>query len=86
VNRQQIIKHIETALSAVLDREIPRLAEDVRLVEDLSLDSMSVIDLLMALQDTTGMELDVEDLRPAVFRTVGSLADYIAAETADLVP
>ncbi|MFI9328704.1 acyl carrier protein [Kitasatospora sp. NPDC052868] len=77
MNREQIVEHVRVALSNVLDREIAQLTEDVRLVEDLSLDSTSVIELLMALEDTIGVELDVEDLQPEVFQSVGSLADYL---------
>ncbi|MFF7984809.1 MULTISPECIES: acyl carrier protein [Streptomyces] len=85
MNREQIVEHIRIALSSVLNREIGQLEENVRLVEDLSLDSTSVIELLMALEDTMGLELDVEDLQPEVFQTVGSLADYLAAEVSGLV-
>ncbi|OSP41573.1 phosphopantetheine-binding protein [Streptomyces sp. 13-12-16] len=77
MNREQTVEHIRVALSKVLDREIAQLSEDVRLVEDLSLDSTSVIELLMALEDIMGVELDVEDLQPEVFETVASLADYL---------
>jgi acyl carrier protein len=85
MNREQTVEQIRVALSRVLDREIPPLREDVRLVEDLSLDSTSVIDLLMALEDVVGRELDVDDLEPDVFRSVGSLADYLAVGVPDAV-
>jgi acyl carrier protein len=79
VNREQIVEHIRVALSSVLNREIPHLNEDARLVEDLSMDSTSVIELLMALEDSIGLQLDVEDLTPEVFLSVQSLADYMMA-------
>ncbi|MEE1838763.1 acyl carrier protein [Streptomyces sp. NPDC088190] len=85
MNREQIVEDIRTALSTVLNREIEQLPENVRLVEDLSLDSTSVIELLMTLEDAIGLELDVEDLQPEVFQTVASLADYLAAGASDLV-
>lgn len=85
MNREQTIEHIRVALSTVLDRQIPHVSEDVRLVEDLSLDSTSVIELLMALEDTTGLEVDVEELEPDVFRTVGTLADYLTVGVPDAV-
>jgi acyl carrier protein len=85
MNREQTIEQIRIALSTVLGRQIPDVSEDVRLVEDLSLDSTSVIELLMALEDTTGLEVDVDDLEPDVFRSVGSLADYLAAAVSDPV-
>ncbi|MET8234291.1 phosphopantetheine-binding protein [Micromonospora sp. NPDC005298] len=85
MNREQTIEDIRVALSTVLDRQIPQVSEDVRLVEDLSLDSTSVIELLMALEDTTGLEVDVEELEPDVFRTVGTLANYLTAGVPDAV-
>jgi acyl carrier protein len=79
MNREQIVEHIRVALSIVLNRELPGLQEDVRLFEDLSLDSTSVIELLMALEDTIGLEIDPDELEPDVFHDVASLADYVAA-------
>jgi acyl carrier protein len=79
VNREQIIEHIRVALSIVLNRELADLDQDVRLFEDLALDSTSVIELLMALEDTIGLEIDPDELEPNVFYNVASLADYVGA-------
>jgi acyl carrier protein len=46
------------------------------------MDSTSVIELLMSLEDTMGLEIDPDELGPEVFRTVGSLTDYIEAQFA----
>ena len=78
MNREEIVAHLRLALSAVLNREVGELAEQARLFEDLTLDSTSVIELLMSLEDTIGLEIDPDELGPEVFRTVGSLTDYIA--------
>ncbi|MFE5729540.1 acyl carrier protein [Streptomyces sp. NPDC056528] len=79
MDRAQILKHLQEALADVLNKDIPDLAEEMRLFEDLALDSTSVIELLMALEDTVGLEIDPDELEPDVFATVGSLADYVAA-------
>ncbi|WNI18952.1 acyl carrier protein [Actinacidiphila sp. ITFR-21] len=79
MNRSQIINHVSIALSTVLNREVPQLTEESRLFEDLALDSTSVIELLMGLEDTIALEIDPDELEPEVFRTVGSLTDYIEA-------
>jgi acyl carrier protein len=79
MNRTEIVSHLQAALSAVLGREVTDLRPDLRLFEDLDLDSTSVIDLLMSLEDTIGLEIDPDELGPEVFETVASLTDYIEA-------
>jgi acyl carrier protein len=45
-------------------------------------DSLGFIELVTALEDAFGVELDFEDLDPEQLTTVGPLASYVAAETA----
>lgn len=77
MDRTQIVEHVRIALGEVLNRQIDALAEDTRLFEDLALDSTSVIELLMGLEDTMDIEIDADELEPEVFQTVGSLTDYV---------
>ena len=70
-------EHIRVALAEVLHRDIPTLDEDARLFEDLALDSTSVIELLMGLEDTIDVQIEPDELEPEVFKTVRSLADYV---------
>jgi acyl carrier protein len=39
----------------------------------------------MSLEDTMGLEMDLDALRPEVFRTIGSLTDYLEAQSARTV-
>jgi acyl carrier protein len=80
MNREQTVEHIRVALSVVLDREIPQLDADARLVEDLGMDSTNVVELMMALEDSIGLEVDLDELDPEVFSTVATLADFMRAE------
>jgi acyl carrier protein len=48
---------------------------DKRLREDLGIDSLSLIDLAVAAEDTFGIRIPDEDLER--FRTVGDAVDYI---------
>jgi acyl carrier protein len=82
MDRKEIVAQIEAALSEVLERDISGLTEDVRLFEDLHLDSTAILELLMALEDNLGIEVDPESLDMDDFRTLGSLADYVAATLA----
>ncbi|WP_062216608.1 acyl carrier protein [Streptomyces sp. NBRC 109706] len=79
MNRTEIVEHLRVALSAVLNKEFDTLTPELRLFEDLALDSTSVIELLMSLEDTIGLEIDPDELGPEVFQTVDSLSDYVEA-------
>lgn len=78
MDRNIILEKIELSLTEVLRRGVSG-AEDTRLVEDLQMDSTSVLELLMALEDNLGFEVDPESLKMDDFKTIGTLADYVAA-------
>jgi acyl carrier protein len=84
MDRTEITEHVRIALASVLNREIPALTEQLRLFEDLALDSTSVIELLMGLEDTIDLQIDPDELEPEVFRTVGTLVDVQAGFAATL--
>jgi|HubBroStandDraft_6_1064221.scaffolds.fasta_scaffold1445735_2 acyl carrier protein len=77
MERTGIIEHIRQSLTVALGREITGLHETTMLYEDLGLASISILELLLDLEDTLAIEVDPEDLEMEVFRTVGSLADYV---------
>lgn len=85
MNRAEIVSHLQVSLSAVLNREVASTTPQSRLSDDLGMDSTSVIQLLMSLEDTMGLEMDLDALGPEVFRTIGSLTDYIEAQFARTV-
>ncbi|MFY1638267.1 acyl carrier protein [Solwaraspora sp. WMMB335] len=76
-DRQQILDAIVAALSDVLRQELTGVTEQTRLFDDLSLDSTSVLGLLMALEDALDMQVDPENLEQRHLETVGALADFI---------
>ncbi|MBS2532716.1 phosphopantetheine-binding protein [Catenulispora sp. NF23] len=77
MNRPETVEAIGKCLAEVLKHEVTDLGEDVRLFDDLHLDSTSVLELLMVLEDNVGLEIDPENLDMDDFRTIGSLADYV---------
>ncbi|HEX6686251.1 MAG TPA: acyl carrier protein [Candidatus Limnocylindrales bacterium] len=79
MERQTIVDRITEALSEVLKRDVSGATEDTRLIEDLQMDSTSVLELLMAVEDTLGFEVDPENLQMDDFKTVGTLADHVGA-------
>jgi acyl carrier protein len=81
MDRTEIRETVRVALSTVLNRQIDRLDDEQRLLEDLSLDSTGVIELLMSLEDSAGLLIDPDELQPEVFATVRTLIDYVEAGT-----
>ncbi len=77
MNRNDVVESISVALSEVLQRELGVLSEDTRLFEDLNLDSTTVIEMLMALEDVLELEVDPDSLAPEYFASVGTLTDFI---------
>jgi acyl carrier protein len=81
MQREEIVEKICVSLSEVLQRDVSGSSEHTRLVEDLQMDSTAVLELLMALEDNLGFEVDPENLKMEDFKTVGTLADYLGAAT-----
>lgn len=82
MDRPKLVAAIETALSEVLEREVSGLTEEIRLFEDMHLDSTSILELLMALEDIVGISVDPETLDMDDFKSVGTLANYLDAQQA----
>ncbi|SDW50078.1 acyl carrier protein [Amycolatopsis xylanica] len=81
---KETVEAVKVALAEVLQRELPEISESTRLFDDLHLDSTSVLELLMALEDALGIEVEPEELRAEDFTTVGSLAEYLLARPSEL--
>ncbi|MBP2702770.1 acyl carrier protein [Microbispora sp. RL4-1S] len=80
IDRGTIVIAISAALADVLKREADQIAEGTRLFDDLGLDSTSVLELLMRIEDDLGVEFDTDTLEQRHFETVGTLADYVAEQ------
>jgi acyl carrier protein len=79
MNDHEILTAITVALGEVLQRDLDGVTEDTRLFDDLNLDSTTIIELLMALEDALGILVDPDTLEPEHFTTIGSLAEYVRA-------
>jgi acyl carrier protein len=80
MERHSVISAVEQALSEILERPVTDLAEDARLFEDLHLDSTSVLELLMALEDSVDISVDPEELEMDNLKSVGALTDYVMTQ------
>lgn len=79
MNKEKIIELVKVAIKEIIktDKEI---IGDTRLFEDLDMDSTSIIEFLMALEDTvSGLYIDPEELSAEHFQSVNTIADYILA-------
>jgi diaminopimelate decarboxylase len=68
---------IRSAVAEVLDRDIATLNPNVRLNDDLHLDSLSMVELMARLEDQYKFAVDPDELSLDHFATVGSLTAYV---------
>lgn len=78
--RPRVVDTIIDGLSEVLGRELPEVTGRTSLIAELGLDSTSVLDLLMAIEESLGLELDTESLHMGHFATVDTLAAFVVSE------
>jgi acyl carrier protein len=77
MNKEKMIELVKVAINDVLNDEDKSITVSTKLFEDLDLDSTSIIELLMALEDNIPeLSIDPEDLRAEHFESVNTLADY----------
>lgn len=79
--KEDILSEISEVLAS--EFEIPRekLTADARLYEDLDLDSIDAVDLVVRIQQRTGIKVVTEDFKS--IRTLGDVAEVIARLIAD---
>ncbi|RFU82513.1 acyl carrier protein [Streptomyces triticagri] len=76
-------KHLDavrSALGEVLSKDLSDATEEVRLFDELGLDSSSALELLITIEDILGVQFDAEELEMTHFETIGSLAAFVATE------
>jgi acyl carrier protein len=79
VDRQNVVTALENALTDVLERPVTGLTGDVKLFDDLHLDSTTMLEMLMALEDSISLVVDPEDLDADDFVTVDTFTDFVLA-------
>lgn len=83
-NRERIIEAIRTVLPRVLNsasdggERARAAAEETRLMEDLGLTSAATLELMLELEDSLGIQIDVEMMEPSDLASLGTLADFVA--------
>jgi acyl carrier protein len=76
--RQRVFDTARLILPRVLGREIPAIADNTELRGDLGLRSATTLELLLELEDSLEIQIDVEEIGQGNMNTIGDLADYVA--------
>jgi acyl carrier protein len=79
--RERVVEAILDLLPEVLGTELGTVTEDARLFDELGLDSTGVLDLMLNLEESLGIEFDTDNLQLSHFESVRTLADFVTAET-----
>jgi acyl carrier protein len=81
--RERVVDTIRTVVPRITRQELPSVTEETRLMEDLNLSSSSTLELMLELEDGLDIQINVEDIDRDDFRTVGTLADFVAGHLMD---
>ncbi len=76
--RQQVYDAIGELLPRVLGREIPQMTEASLLMSELGMRSANMLELLLELEESLEIQIDVEDIDQGNVSSVGDLADFVA--------
>lgn len=75
MTREDIVKQVNSVLAEEFETDESQFAPNANLKDTLSLDSLSLVDLVAVIQYTYKLKIPVEDLRK--INTFNDLYDYI---------
>ena len=73
--REEVLERIRKTLSEEFECDPAKIVPEARFYEDLDLDSIDAVDLVVRLQNMTGLKVKAEDFKS--IRTLGDVADVI---------
>lgn len=79
LDKEQIETLLRTSLVDKFEVPADDIHHDARLYEDLDIDSLDAVDLVLELQEATGVKVKPEEFRSA--RTVADVVDAVHALT-----
>jgi acyl carrier protein len=83
MDRTTVLNALEQALTEVLERPVTGLDGQVKFFDDLHLDSTTMLEMLMALEDSIGLEVDPEELDADDFVSVDTFTDFALSRLPD---
>ena len=60
----------------------PEVRDDANLFEDCGLDSMSVLDLVLAIEERFGITISADELQSELFQRITNLAQFVDSKLA----
>ena len=75
MEREAVVERMSGVLVSELGLDESKIAEDARFEEDLDVDSLGVVELLMALEDEFGVKIPDEEAESIM--TVGQAVDLV---------
>ena len=81
MDKDAIFNKIADVLAADFECDRAKLVPEARLFEDLNLDSIDAVDLVVRLQQQTGLKVKADDFK--AIRTLGDVADVIVKLAAE---
>lgn len=75
MDRSQVSERLKEVLVSELGLDAEKLADEASFEEDLEVDSLGVVELLMALEDEFGVKIPDEEAED--IRTVGQAIDMV---------
>ena len=84
------VTEVPTVVYGIIERHLsaedaPRLAEandDTRLAEDLGIDSLTLLEIVLSIEETLGISIDNEELRD--IRTLGAVKSFLARKVSNV--
>ena len=70
-----MFEKVRDAIVETLGCEVEAVKPEASLVDDLGADSLSLVELVMALEEATGLSIDDGDMKS--LQTVGDVLDYL---------
>jgi acyl carrier protein len=58
--------------------EVLEVSDRTRLMEDLGLTSAATLELMLELEESMDIQIDVEQIQPDDLASIGALADFVA--------
>jgi len=80
VSPGDMVERIRTLVASQLGVDAAEVTEDASILEDLGADSLDVVELVMALEETFDIEVPDEDVES--MRTVGDVERYVSQRLA----
>jgi acyl carrier protein len=78
--QQQVVDTMATVLGRLLETDRV-ITADTRVMEELGLSSTLGLEMLLELEETLAIQIDVELMDPIDMKTVGDLAAFIAGHS-----